>query len=290
MSGKRPLVPREAVIEAVPGGLRVTVPAKAAEESKRRRRTSGGEPGDAAGKGRDAGSVAPRDSAPECTVVLPAYAPGAPEREALPERLAARPLLLAGLLEEGAGAILALLPEQPPWRRQAATDPACTCGARECGHGADAMARGDAAWAADAGLRLALLGWTPETLAAAALDRWAAVKPLPDPEEALRRAAGGPEHAPGSAGANGGPALAEWLADMAGQGRLHQPGPEYHDVAEDLLKALRHNVKPGHGPAPAPLTAMLPGVSGAAKGLALVAGRVMERAAETAGAPTKKPR
>lgn len=290
MSGKRTVIPKKVVMEPVPGGLRVQLPEKAAAGADRRRRTGNGESGEAVENRREAGDAMPRDSAPERTVVLPAYVPGAPEREALPERLAARPLLLAGLLEEGAGAILALLPEQPPWRRQAATAPVCTCGAHECGHGADAMARGDAAWAADAGLRLALLGWTPDTLAAAALDRWSAMKPLPDPEEALRQAAGGPEYAPGSAGANGGPALAEWLADMAGQGRLHQPGPDYHDVAEELHEALRHIVKPGPGPDPVPWATMLPGVRGAAKGLSLVAGRVTERAAEAAGDIIKKPR
>ncbi len=294
------------------------------------------------------------DGAPICTVVLPAYLPGSAESRELLRRLESSPLILAGLLEEGAEALDALLPEQPPWRRprtsaglagkggtgarvgagaeavageridasveaQAAgsgrepepavpgdAGPACSCGAPGCGHVERAMAYGDAAWAADACLRLALLGWTPETLAAAALDRWAALQPLPDPDEALRQAAGGPEPAPRS-GAGDGPNIAEWLAELAGQGRLHQPGPQFHDV-KAALRELRvpaaagdpatppkgrpRAVEPGRrepGPDSAPWAALLPGVFGAAKGLALVAGRVMERAAELAAAQQNKP-
>ncbi|WP_410770920.1 hypothetical protein [Fontibacillus sp. BL9] len=258
------------------------------------------------------------------------------------QRLESQPLVLAGLLEEGAEALDALLPEQPPWRRlqqlgrscegagdegeegggrlhgaaaaaagsgltatagaitagsaaaaESAARPVCSCGAYGCGHAELAMAYGDAAWATDAGLRLALLGWTPEALAAAVLDRWAALQPLPDPEEALRQVAGGPE-APARGAAGDGPNIAEWLAEMAGQGRLHLPGPQFHDVKADLQQLQRvrpSSVEQGREPGPdsAPWAAMLPGVSGAARGLSLVAARVMERAAELAAAGRKKP-
>ncbi|MEF2966214.1 hypothetical protein V3851_10265 [Paenibacillus sp. M1] len=262
-------IPKDVALEPVPEGLLVKFPAEAAEAGER---------------------------PPLCTVLLPGDPRGGEESRALLNRLAGRPLLLAGLLEEGPEALEALLPEQPPWRRgkpaAAASDaPRCSCGAGGCGHAERAMAYGDAAWAADAGVRLALLGWTPETLAAAALDLWAARQPLPDPAAALRQAAGGPERSPGEA--EGGPNLAEWLAEMADQGRLHLPGPQLHDVAAELadLRLRRPGVKPGRetGSDSAPWAALLPGVPGAAKGLALVAGRVMERAAELAGAKRSKP-
>ncbi|MEK5479832.1 hypothetical protein NYE70_23325 [Paenibacillus sp. FSL R5-0407] len=306
-------VPKNVHMEPVPGGLQIVLHVEMTEDRKRPRRASG-----AATQGND--------EVPVCTVVLPAYSPGGLESRELLRRLESSPLVLAGLLEEGAGALDALLPVQPPWRQPGvatqagatgmagspearpgseaaavAGPAACTCGAPGCGHAERAMTYGDAAWAADAGLRLALLGWTPETLAAAVLDRWAALQPLPDPEEALRQAAGGPEAA-SRGGAGDGPNIAEWLAEMAGQGRLHQPGPQFHDVKAALRElgspaaagepavpqaGRPRAVEPASasrepGPDSAPWAALLPGVSGAARGLSLVAGRVMERAAELA--------
>lgn len=289
-------VPKNIHMEPVPGGLRIDLPVEAAGGGKRRRRAGGA-------------ALHGNDEVPVCTVVLPAFSPGGIESRELLRRLESSPLMLAGLLEEGAGALDAHLPAQPPWRQpRAAADacPACSCGAPGCGHAERAMAYGDAAWAADDGLRLALLGWTPETLAAAVLDRWAALQPLPDPEEALRQAAGGPEAA-SRGGAGDGPNIAEWLAEMAGQGRLHQPGPQFHDVkaalrelgppaaAGDPPAGRPRAVEPASasrepGPDSAPWAALLPGVSGAARGLSLVAGRVMERAAELAAAQQNKPR
>lgn len=233
-------------------------------------------------------------------VLLRAYSGESRERLALPKRLSEQPPVMARLVEDGAEALEALLPEQPPWRMAAAASAlgpaaACSCGEAECGHVPQAMAAGDAAWAADAGLRLALVGWAPEALADAALARWAAAQPLPEPEEALRAYAGGPDAPPRSPRGEG-PHLAEWLAEMAGQGRLHLPGPRFHDVAAGLEEELRDGApsdpapasaaepRPSSEPGPdaAPLAALLPGVSGAAKGLELVAARVMERAAELA--------
>lgn len=229
-------------------------------------------------------------------VLLRAYSSESRERLALPKRLSEQPLVLARLVQDGAEALEALLPEQPPWRKAAAAPgpaAACSCGDAECSHVPQAMAAGDAAWAADAGLRLALVGWAPEALADAALARWAAAQPLPEPEEALRAYAGGPDAPPRSPRGEG-PHLAEWLAEMAGQGRLHLPGPRFHDVAAGLEEELRDGApsnpasaaepRPSSEPGldAAPWAALLPGVSGAAKGLELVAARVMERAAELA--------
>lgn len=312
------LIPQDVQIEAEAGELRVVIPAylaggdlgtqptgkKAGPDSRAKVAAEGGDP-----------ASAPKP--PVYTVALQAaeLAGGAASRE-LVRRLASRPLALAGLLEDGAEALGALLPEQPPWRRldggalagapapaspgeagaaasgsAPAAAAACSCGAPGCAHAELALAYADAAWAAAPGLRLALLGWTPEALAAAVLDRWAALQPLPDPEEALRQAAGGPEGTPRQA-AGEGPSIAEWLAEMARQGRLHLPGPQFHDVEADLRDLRLPSVEPGRepGPDPAPWAALLSGVSGAPRGLSLVAGRVMERAAELAASLNTKPR
>ncbi|RCX13592.1 hypothetical protein DFP94_12039 [Fontibacillus phaseoli] len=314
-------IPRNIHMERVPEGLRIDIPAEeetAAQggrgRGRPRKNTGGAARAEALKDAADSGAVGV--GAPVFSVLLPRELSGGPESRGLLQRLESRPLVLAGLLEEGAAALGALLPEQPPWRRlqdlgaageeaeggggrthgaaESAARPVCSCGAYGCGHAELAMAYGDAAWASDAGLRLALLGWTPEALAAAVLDRWAALQPLPDPEEALRQVAGGPE-APPRGAAGEGPNIAEWLAEMAGQGRLHLPGPQFHDVKADLQhlqRARRSSVEQGREPGPdsAPWAALLPGVSGAARGLSLVAARVMERAAELAAAGRKKPR
>lgn len=255
-------------------------------------------------------------------VLLRACSTDERERLELPLLVSRQPLVLARLLEDGAGALGGLLPASPPWRMAAAEGAAaagtgagasaaagaaadaaapaaaaCTCGGVACGHVPEAMAHGDAAWAADAGLRLALVGWTPEALADAALACWAAAQPLPEPEAALRAYAGGPD-APQRSVRGEGPHLAEWLADMAGQGHLHLPGPRFHDVAAGLREEFQRDGTPHGsasaaeprldrepGPEAAPWAALLPGVPGAAKGLELIAARVRERAAELAAGP-----
>ncbi|MBU5673489.1 hypothetical protein KQJ23_16790 [Paenibacillus sp. MSJ-6] len=267
----------EARVELLPEGLRVVLP--------------GG------GDGKEGAHV-----------LLRACSTAMRERLELPQHLSRQPLMLARLLEEGAGALGDLLPASPPWRMAAEGDwaaagapvAACSCGEAACGHLPEAMAIGEAAWAADAGLRLALVGWAPEALADAALACWAAAQPLPEPEAALRAYAGGPD-APQRSARGEGPHLAEWLADMAGQGHLHLPGPRFHDVAAGLQEEFRHRTPPGSASAAeprldrepgsdaAPWAALLPGVSGAAKGLELVAARVRERAAELAAGPPPGP-
>lgn len=153
----------------------------------------------------------------------------------------------------------------------------CACGVPGCARAAEAVAAAEAAWARNAVLRLKALGWTAETLAAAVWDAWAAAAPLPDPEAALRRAAGPREGERRASGPGGGAALAEWLAEAAEQGRLHEPGPEFHDIGVELGRPDAAGEPPG-GPDPAPWAALLPGVPGAAQGLALVAAQVRQRA------------
>ncbi|MEK5162194.1 hypothetical protein NYE69_07605 [Paenibacillus sp. FSL R5-0527] len=161
----------------------------------------------------------------------------------------------------------------------------CACGVPGCARAAEAVSAAEAAWARNAVLRLKALGWTAETLAAAVWDAWAAAAPLPDPEAALRRAAGPREGERRASGPGGGAALAEWLAEAAEQGRLHEPGPEFHDIGVELGRPDAAGEPPG-GPDPAPWAALLPGVPGAAQGLALVAAQVRQRA-ERLGAPLR---
>ncbi|MOA44370.1 hypothetical protein D3C78_1666390 [compost metagenome] len=76
---------------------------------------------------------------------------------------------------------------------------------------------------------------------------------------------------------------------MADQGKLHQPGPQFHDVEIRLdCYATEAGKEPEVLIALKEQTAtLLPGVFGAAKGLGLVANGVMQRAEELA-APLRK--
>lgn len=171
-------------------------------------------------------------------------------------------------------------------------DAHCACGDPGCARVAPALAAAQAAWAADAELRLRQLGWTREALLAAVWAAWAAEAPLADAEAALRRAAGPRDSARREAAGPGGPPLAERLAEAAEQGRLHAPGPAFHDVDVELGPAgpsAAGTEVPPAGLDPAPWAALLPGVRGAATGLALVAARVMQRAEELAAPLRRKP-
>src|SRR5262245_47988107 len=53
---------------------------------------------------------------PEHTVLIPLGPAAGRDKQAVLGRLQERPRALAALLEHGAGAIAALLPEQPPWQ------------------------------------------------------------------------------------------------------------------------------------------------------------------------------
>lgn len=225
-----------------------------------------------------------RTEQPCSVLLLEADEPGGAGRRLL-QALAQQPLKLAALQEGGAKAIAGLLPGTPPW--QPAEGPPrsrCGCCAEEpCGHAKQAASEGAAAWrAATPEQRLRLLGWTREALLAAVLAAWAEAQPLPDAAEALR-AALGPLTSEARA-RTGGPSSAEWLAEMAEQGALHAPGPQFHDVRIDLDAAAE--------PLPSDEEAMaklLPGVRGASKGLGLVREGVMQRAAELARQLGHKP-
>lgn len=166
---------------------------------------------------------------PACSVLLlDADAPGAGQR--LLHALAQQPLKLAALQEAGAPAIASLLPKTPPWQpAEGSPRSRCSCAGESCGHAAQAANLGAAAWrAASPEQRLSLLGWTRATLLAAVLAAWAEAKPLPDAAEALRAALGPRKEE--ARPRTGGPSIAEWLAEMAEQGGLHAPGPQFHDV------------------------------------------------------------
>ncbi|MNJ66119.1 hypothetical protein D3C77_621700 [compost metagenome] len=108
---------------------------------------------------------------------------------------------------------------------------------------------------------------------------WAGAQPLAHAKEALRAALGPLKEdvRPRS----GGPNIAEWLADMADQGSMHAPGPQFHDV-QIHLDAVEPAAAAAAGPGPVAWAKLLPGVPGAAKGLGLVAGGIMQRAEELA--------
>ncbi|MGP0587053.1 hypothetical protein [Paenibacillus timonensis] len=251
---------------------------------------------------------------PDHVVLIPVAPSAEREKQALLRRLAERPRLAAALADHGAGGIAKLLPaERAPWLLGEGADvlvgaegrggesgagvgatpspgARCACGDPGCARLAPAQAAARAAWAADAELRLRRLGWTREALLAAVWAAWAADAPLADAEAALRRAAGPREAARREAAGPGGQPLAERLAEAAEQGRLHEPGPEFHDVDVELGPAGPAAASAPPGPDPAPWAALLPGVRGAATGLSLVAERVMQRAEELAAPLRRKPR
>ncbi|MFD1177393.1 hypothetical protein ACFQ3W_13945 [Paenibacillus puldeungensis] len=227
------------------------------------------------------------------TVSVPLASDWGESPNALLQQLREQPDKLVALLEKGAEGISMLLPASPPWPAHgiegARGRARCSCGEPACAEPARAIAYGAAAWAADAELRLRALGWTREALLSAVWGAWAAEAPLPDPEAALRHTAGPPE-AEKRPAAPAGAVMAEWLAEAAEQGRLHQPGPEFHDVRVELRSAAAGSGPAPQGPDPGPWAALLPGVPGAAKGLALVAAQVMQRAEALAAALPRKPR
>ncbi|MBA9088358.1 hypothetical protein FHR92_004856 [Fontibacillus solani] len=204
--------------------------------------------------------------------------------------LRCHPFDLAALIEKGPEALAPVskrLELVPPWRYEGDSDGMASdvhtgaIGQRLSPDEILAMDYGDVLWKKDMSLQLALLGWTKESLIAAVWEAWAQAAPLPDAELALREAAGQPEEPPRGA-ANEGPSIAEWLAEMAEQGRLHLPGPQFHDVEIGL-----HIVEQGSEPAADAsqsdgLAALLPGVPGAAKGFSQVAAQVMQRAEQLA--------
>ncbi|GGF99282.1 hypothetical protein [Paenibacillus aceti] len=198
-------------------------------------------------------------------------------RQNLLDRLQQFPLQLAALDEEGAEAVADLLPRhfrQLHLNEEARKDPhaamvrgsVCSCGQMGCAHISEALEGVEAAWSAvTAATRLEWLGWTAETLVHAVLDSWAAQMPMRDAEAELKRIAGRLD-TPAYRSKQGELNLAEWLAEMVHNGRLHQPGPELHDVEINLSQA-KLQVQADRLQA---WTNLLPGVPGAAQGLSLI--------------------
>ncbi|MNO65952.1 hypothetical protein D3C76_567290 [compost metagenome] len=217
------------------------------------------------------------------SLLLPKAANDDKQKRELLSDLKSHPMDLAALLEHGPEALAPVskrLGFVPPWRNE--EDQAERLG-RDV---RDAMDYGDILWQSDMSLQLALLGWTKESLIAAVWEAWAQAAPLPDVELALLEAVGQPEE-PMRGASNEGPSIAEWLAEMAEQGRLHLPGPQIHDV-EVELRIVEQGSEPAASAAQAAeLAALLPGVPGAAKGLGLVAAGVMQRA-ERLAAPLRR--
>lgn len=215
------------------------------------------------------------------SVLLPKGSSDDEQGQILLRTLQQNPLELAALIEQGTIALLPIIERLqlvPPWKL---TENSFETAVIDCG---------DTAWASDStgALQLALLGWSPESLTEAVWAAWANVSPPIDVEKTLSEITGRSDDTQRGSVSEG-PRVAEWLAEMADQGKLHQPGPQFHDV-EIRLDSYATEA----GNEPEVLTALkeqtatlLPGVFGAAKGLGLVANGVMQRAEELA-APLRK--
>ncbi|GGH38020.1 hypothetical protein [Paenibacillus segetis] len=209
----------------------------------------------------------------------------------LVQQLQSHPLKLAALLETQPRAIADLLPLRLPWLVMKAGDESysgsivCSCGESHCDHLTEAVAYAESVWVNQPDQRLRMLGLTRESLLNAVLEVWAAAEPLDDAEEELLRHAGGRLDEQGGTQSEG-PNIAEWLAEVGEMGRLHLPGPQFHDV-EISLTAVKANYEPE--PNPVPWKQLLPGVFSAAKGYSLVAAGVMQRAEKIADQIRNKP-
>lgn len=208
----------------------------------------------------------------------------------LVQRLQDQPLKLAALLEVGASGIVDLLPRRLPWGLittggEMPSGGKCSCGELSCNHKIEALKYADNMWEKQPDLRLRMLGITRDGLLAAVLDNWAAIEPLENAEEALLRYVGNhPEEQSRAQGS--GPNIAEWLAEVAEMGRLHQPGPQFHDVQIHL-----DPVDESQGPvaSPVPWKQLLPHVFSASKGYSLISSGVMQRAEKLAASLRKLP-
>ncbi|MNZ61489.1 hypothetical protein D3C78_795880 [compost metagenome] len=212
------------------------------------------------------------------TVILPRGSRDEAQGQKLLQDLRRYPRDLAEFIDKGPEALRSSfkrLDIVPPWRS------GTTKKSQHEPHDVLAMAYADVVWERDPSLQLDLLGWTREALIAAVWEAWEQAAPLPNADAALLKAAGQLDAATRGTTSEG-PSTAEWLAEMAEQGRLHLPGPQFHDVVIGL-----QIVDPGSntdiGASMADETgALLPGVPGAAKGHSLVAAQVSLRAEELA--------
>lgn len=228
---------------------------------------------------------------PMHSVVFPVAVLNQEVKPSLVQQLQSHPLKLAALLEVGPRAIADLLPHRLPWRVVETSDNTlsssivCSCDESHCDHITEAVAYVESLWINQPDQRLRMLGLTRECLLTAVLEVWSAAEPLEDAEEELLRHAGGSSEEQGGTQGDG-PNIAEWLAEVGEMGRLHLPGPQFHDV-EVNLTAVKTNHEPE--PNPVPWKQLLPGVFSAAKGYSLVAAGVMERAKNIADQICNKP-
>lgn len=216
------------------------------------------------------------------SVLLPKGSSEDEQGQKLLRTLQQNPLELAALVEQGTIALIPIIQRLqlvPPWRLT------------ENSFETAVMDFGDTAWTSDSTgvLQLALLGWSQESLIEAVWAAWANGLPPIDVEKTLSELTGRSEVTQRGS-INEGPRVAEWLAEMADQGKLHQPGPQFYDVEIRLDSYAMES-----GKEPEALTALkdqtvalLPGVFGAVKGLGLVANGVMQRAEELAASLRKK--
>lgn len=189
------------------------------------------------------------------------------------EHLQRDSLQLAALGEQGADVISDLLrmpysEEREPHCPLSAivSRSECSCGRMGCNHIQEALKAAEGSWRAASAIdRLARLGWTAESLLDAVLDRWASNLKVRDAEAELKRFVARLD-TPAYRNKEGEANLADWLAEMAHNGHLHQPGPELHDVEISLTPMQVSSLDT----AVQPWVQLLPGVPGVAEGLSLV--------------------
>ncbi|GAB6928596.1 hypothetical protein JCM10914A_25790 [Paenibacillus sp. JCM 10914] len=143
----------------------------------------------------------------------------------------------------------------------------CTCGRTACAHAATLLDAATLRFAAEPLERLKLLGLPREALLTGVLDAWAMAAPPQAGGPAEESATRGKER-----GANG-PSPGEWVAEAAAEGRLHRPGPQLGEFALALSPPPAGQLGPAGDWA-----GLLPGVSGAAKALGLIAREAAKQA------------
>ncbi|HEY4392310.1 MAG TPA: hypothetical protein VGN02_13285 [Paenibacillus sp.] len=202
------------------------------------------------------------------------------------EHLQRDSLKLAALGEQGAEAISNLLSCMPysnegDYQGTLSTIVSrseCTCGQMDCNHIREALQAAEGSWrGASVVDRLAWIGWTADTLLNTVLDRWASKPPIKDAESELKRFIAHLD-TPAYRNKEGEANLAEWMAEMAHNGRLHQPGPELHDV-EISLSPMQLSPQ---DTAVHLWNQLLPGVPGVAEGLSLVIEQASKNAEQLA--------
>lgn len=180
-----------------------------------------------AGNGKNGGPAG--DADPGWKVDIPSNQLSVDERTAILERLGDHPMELYALLNH----------RKPSWFDEdiaskcvpAPAQAVCGCGEQGCRHVDAVMERVEHKLQAEPLLALALAGITRESLLDAVFGQWAAAVPpvaeSPDGEALSKLEEKG----------KSGPSSGEWLAEAAEQGKLHEPGAAYRDVAVHLDSA-----------------------------------------------------